>query len=323
MAVPTRTVEEELLSELKLLSELLWENRCPQPVIDRWLSNFTGVTNTAEVERLHALHLLASVSYFGLRELRVLLRSLYRDIYRYPLVQQLRSDLGGTRDANLVQQRFADELAATRFIGMGNPAESGTHLLYYFRQENGLRKDLFVGQHELLDRPVSDSACDFRDPAVHRYVFIDDLCGSGQQAISYSSKLLSELRIVAKRRQRPLELHYYLLFAHEAGLQRARALSNFDVVDCVHVLDDTYQAFSNTSRIYQRARSGLTRATGESMAMHYGMNLEPAHPLGYGNLQLLLAFHHNIPDNSLPILWYDERDVVWEPILKRYAKVYA
>ena len=42
-------------------------------------------------------------------------------------------------------------------------------------------------------------------------------------------------------------------------------------------------------------------------------------PLGYNDCQMLLGFHHNTPNNTLPIFW---REKNWTPIFKRYAKLY-
>ena len=44
--------------------------------------------------------------------------------------------------------------------------------------------------------------------------------------------------------------------------------------------------------------------------------------LGFGDCQLLLSLHHNTPNNTLPIIWYEEDDENWTPIFKRYNKVY-
>jgi hypothetical protein len=46
------------------------------------------------------------------------------------------------------------------------------------------------------------------------------------------------------------------------------------------------------------------------------------HSLGFENGQLLVGFHHNTPDNTLPIIWYDEEFASWTPIFKRYNKIY-
>jgi hypothetical protein len=51
---------------------------------------------------------------------------------------------------------------------MGNPAESGTHLLYYFRQVNNINKDLFIDQ----------SKVDLSDTQIKRYIYIDDMIKS-------------------------------------------------------------------------------------------------------------------------------------------------
>ena len=140
--------------------------------------------------------------------------------------------------------------------------------------------------------------------------------------MTYSRQLLKDLRHVADRRQRNVEFHYYVLFADKLGYERATLHSDFSVVSAVHLLDESHRAFSPASRIYQRPRLGISADIAEGMSLQYGLNLVPESPLGFGNLQLLLAFHHNIPDNSLPILWYDQRNVAWEPIFPRYNKVY-
>lgn len=322
------TVEEtreDLIRRLKTLSERLWEGRCKDPEIQAWLNNFDGRHSggDAETERLHALHLLAHVSYFGLPEIRVLLRAMFRDLFRYPIVQKLRQELGGTKDPEEINRRFSEELQATRFVGMGNPAESGTHLLYYFRQENRLPKSLFVHQHELLNKAATDSDADFSPPNLRRIVFIDDFCGSGEQSVSYSRKILRSLNDVASKRGRKIEYLYFVLFGTIDGLARASSESEFDEVDAVGELDSTDQTFGANARIFKQPLEAIKAETSKNLALHYGRELFPDWPLGYEDNQLLLAFHHNIPDNSLPILWFDEGSQAWSPIFPRYPKNYG
>lgn len=314
---------DDLIRRVKILSERLWEGHCREPDVDAWLANFDGRHSTAgeEAERLHALHLLSSVSYFGLRELRVLLRTLFRDLYRYPIVQSIRADLGGTRDEQAIALRFARELNSTRFIGMGNPAESGTHLLYYFRQENRLSRSLFVHQHELLTSAATDPNVDFALPDLKRVVFIDDMCGSGEQSVRYSRTLLRDLRDVATRTGKQVEFQYLVLFGTAAGMERARNESDFDLVDAVSELDNTYTTFGAESRVFRKPPHAIDRNLAEAVARGYGEELWPEWPLGYENGQLLLAFHHNVPDNSLPILWFDEGAPPWSPAFPRQPKI--
>ncbi|HEV7503728.1 MAG TPA: hypothetical protein VGS07_02335 [Thermoanaerobaculia bacterium] len=313
---------DQLIRRLKTLSERLWEGRCQAPDINAWLSNFDGRhCGDISSERLHALHLLASVSYFGLREIRVLLKSMFRDLYRYPIVQQLRRELGGTTDTDKIASCFTEELQATRFVGMGNPAESGTHLLYYFRQENSLPRSLFVHQHELLTSAATDPDADFSSSSLKRIVFIDDFCGSGEQAVRYSRTILRDLKAVSTRRSHPVQFCYLVLFGTSSGLASALHDSAFDVVDAVSELDTTYQTFADDSRVFRRPPDGIDITTSENLATEYGSELWPEWPLGYENGQLLIAFHHNIPDNSLPILWFDEGGTTWAPIFPRHPKI--
>src|SRR3546814_11982149 len=75
---------------------------------------------------------------------------MFRDLYKYPIVEQIRQELGDSTDEVAIATRFGQELNATRFVGIGNPAESGTHLLYYFRQENYPTRARFIHTHEYL-----------------------------------------------------------------------------------------------------------------------------------------------------------------------------
>src|ERR1019366_9300344 len=141
---------DSLQHKIKVLNEQVWEGRVTWPAVERWLGNFSGETTSVDVERLSALYLLASMMYFGSREIRALLKAMYRDAYRYPIIARLRQANGDTTDERLLGALYLRELRATLFLGIGNPSESGTHLLYHFRQENLLSKSLFINTHEIF-----------------------------------------------------------------------------------------------------------------------------------------------------------------------------
>ena len=253
--------------------------------------------------------------YFGSRETWALLRALFRDAYRYPIIESIRKSNGDTLDGPFIQGQFANELLATRFLGIGNPAESGTHLLYYFRQENGLPKDLFINPHQIFSRTSRGVA--LRDPGVKRYVFIDDMCGSGHQAQEYSQEIVSELKRLAPN----AHATYYVLFATAQALKTIRATTLFDDVNCIFDLDPSFMCFSDSSRYFQKHDPDVDKSTARQMCLQYGRGLWPDHPLGYDDCQLLLGFHHNTPDNTLPIIWYDEPGSTWHAMFRRYPKL--
>ncbi|MDR6417723.1 hypothetical protein [Pseudarthrobacter sulfonivorans] len=310
------------MSRIRVLSDQVWEQTVQTPDIERWLSNFDGKVASVKEEHLHALHLLSHFNYFGSREIRELLKAVFRDLYRYPIIQSLRTANGGSRDSKLLNLLFQQELGATRFLGMGNPSESGSHLLYYFRQENQLSKRLFIHQHEILDRAPGSPDARLAIPGLKRLVFIDDLLGSGSQATQYSQKLLQFVRAAAQAENRDLEICYFTLFAKAEGLALSRNLAGFDRVNAVHEMDATESAFHAHSRVYASASNTLSQDDGREIAARYGELVSPGDGLGFGNGQLLLGMHHNIPDNTLPIFWRDDSATQWTPIFPRYNKVY-
>lgn len=317
-----RSPEDELNSRVRTLSHEVWEGVVDGADVSRWLDNFEGRALDRELERLHALHLLANFDFFGVKEVREMLKSMYRDLFRYPIIQDARRALGGTREPAALEARFQEERASTRFLGMGNPSESGAHLLYYFRQVNGLPKSLFIHQHEILAHAPGVTPNSVAISGLNRLVFIDDLMGSGDQAAQYSAKLLDFVRRAADESGQSLEICYFTLFARPDAKDRVRALP-FDRVDSIHDIDDSERAFSPQSRVYAAPPPEITLAEARSFAEEYGASLFPGHPLGWKDGQLLLGFQHNVPDNTLPIFWLNDTNVSWEPVFPRFTKVYG
>jgi hypothetical protein len=311
------SLRDDLIAKVKVLNETIWEQQAEGPAIIAWLDNFSdSAGGLAEEQQLHALYLLSRFMYFGRREMRELLRALFRDQYKYPVVEALRRANADTTDFSFLESAFKAELQRTRFLGVGNPSESGTHLLYYFRQENGLTSELFINTHEIFTRTTGGVA--FRESTVSRYVFIDDFCGTGTQATRYSRAIVEEIKAL----NRAVEVSYYALFATVSGLETVRDRTRFDRVDSVFELDESYKCFGPDSRYFRNPPNGLAKDVAEKIGRMYGSVLLPAHPLGFNDGQLLVGFYHNTPDNTLPIIWYAGPNAPWVPIFRRYPKLY-
>jgi hypothetical protein len=324
IATETSDLIRTWYEKIQTLNERLWEDRATRTDIDSWLGNFDDDLATQPSERLHALYLLSHFMYFGDREIRVLLRAAYRDLFHYRIIARLRRSMGDTLDVSALHAGFQRELDATRFLGLGNPAESGTHLLYYFRQENQLPKTKFLHTHQIFDRRLDAHDVGLADATVRRLVYLDDFCGSGHQAQDYSEKILSVIRDAAGRAGYPIEVCYYVLFATTRGLDEVRGLATFDDVAAVSELDDSYVAFGADSRYFLTQPDSVEPGFAERMCATYGKQLWPDYPLGYDDSQLLIGFHHNTPDNTLPVIWFGEPSgPAWHPIFRRYGKIDA
>lgn len=310
--------------KLRVLIEHAWDHEVRWPQVEAWMNNFDGTAFDENEERGYAIFTLTRFMYFSKRLVREMLKSLYRDHFEAPLIQRIRRNFGNTKDAALIRGVYRSELAATRFVGVGNPAESGAHLLYYFRQVNYLPKDLFVDFAGAF-APIPDPATGvvkFRqtDQKVTRYVFFDDLVGSGTQVGLYLTRNLARVRAANSA----LDLKFMSLFATTAGLDKMNERTLFDgKATCLFELDSSYKAFDPRSRYFVQPPGWFDPTKLLDLARTYGTRLMPDNPLGYRDGQLLLGFSHNTPDNTLPIFWDEGHGVPWIPIFARYDKKYG
>src|ERR1044072_2154011 len=259
-------LREQLINKLKTLDETIWEGKVKTPSIEAWLDNFIQDSTGATSERIHSLYLLGHFMFFGDRQIRELLKAMFRDLFKYPLIEKIRKSEADTLDLDHINSRFAEELKETRFLGVGNAAESGTHLLYFFRQENQLRKNLFIHSHQIFTRrrversstgimkwayriitAIRGRTLALKYPSVKTYVFIDDVCGSGSQAEEYSTEILEDL----KGLKPDARVVYLSLFATSDGLAHVRNNTLFDAADCIFELDETFKCFCSASRYFQ------------------------------------------------------------------------
>ena len=332
---------DELLAKIKELSETVWDHKASEPQVNNWLKNFLGPANgTVDERRLHALYLLSQFIYFGSRQMREMMRVIYRDLYRRPIIEAIRKGNADTTDQEFINQKFQAMLERTLFLGVGNSSESGCHLLYYFRQENRLPKTCFIHTHQIFRRqrltkphvirlllslffgqqdPYAGTVA-LGHPNVRRYVFIDDFCGSGHQGVAYSRNVVEDIKSIDPS----AHISYFVLFGTQDGISVVRQDTEFDVVECVFELDNTFCCFSQSSRYFPSPYQNITAAFAKEMCSIYGKRLLPQWPLGHGDCQLLLGFQHNTPDNTLPIFWSDRTGSDrWRAIFRRYPKLYG
>ncbi|NOS94390.1 MAG: hypothetical protein HOP30_20950 [Cyclobacteriaceae bacterium] len=314
-----------LLRKVFAYYDTIWMDRRIEGIHESWIENFTHADKEEQAkERLNAIYLLTKFMYFGNIELRELLKCLYRDLFKYEIVKKIRQSNQNTHDSDLLENSFFEQLEQTRFLGVGNPSESGVHLLYYFRQENGLAKKYFINTHEIFKQVeeqqlVNDSIETFlktklSNPKIKRYIFIDDLCVSGSQAKEYSKDIVT----IIKKLDPTVEVAYLMLIGTEEGIREVKKYTKFDAVKAVFTIDQSFKCFSEYSRFYNhKGPVEIDKDFFNITCEKYGRNLFTSHPLGYNNGQLLLGLFHNTPDNTLPIFWADNN---WSPIFKRYPK---
>lgn len=303
-------LEDILYGKIKVLSDTAWKDKwdSSNDHYAKWIENFE------EEERIHAMYMLSKFMYFDNDSIRELMRRVYEDLYRRPIIYDIRRNIKSI-DSVKIETEYESVLCRTRFMSLGNPSESSAHLLYYFRQENELPSNLFINIHELLHYDNERKVFGVNNnEGIERIVIIDDFCGSGTQAKEFNDKFLAFL----KDNILGLKVYYFSLFAIQTGLKSLENLF-YDGVRSIFILDESYKCFSPISRFFANQQDDF-KAACKTICRKYGKRLATTNPLGYKNCQMLLGFHHNTPNNTLPIFWSDKEG--WEPIFKRFKKKY-
>lgn len=316
-------IEDKYYRKLKLFNESIWENRVPDGRIRRWLGNFS------QDQRIGALYLLTQFVYFSKHQIDVLLTTLYRDLFMYNRISRIREQNEHTLDERIIFEEYKKILNKTRFVSFGNPSESSASLLMQFRQLNDLPVDLFISSSQIDESFLASQE-------IEHFVFIDDLCGSGSQGIDYSKQFIPEI----KEYYPQSEVSYLMLVSTINGKRKIRNNADFDHVDSVFELDDSFKCFDPSSRTFINKDDCIETDVVREFCEFYGYDLmrqlnskigvadeliedlSESNKFGFGDGQLLLGFHHNTPDNTMPIFWMNEQEIDWFPIFKRFNKVY-
>ena len=318
---------EYLHEKIKDLNGVLWEGRLSHIKLEEWLGNFE-----LEEEKDAALYLLSKFVFFNEKNIRMLLVALYRDLYKYPIIEKIRKANGHTLDETFIKKEFKKIQNTTLFACVGDTSESSSHLQYPFRQENKISKSLFVEYERKGSAKIAR-------PLTH-CVFIDDFCGTGEQV---TTNMEVKDKITYLRTNYPsIRIFYYTLIATMKGMERVIKTGIFDEVDSVYELDESFECFSSKARIFdddclfdKNMIKKMCKKYGTKLMKHFIVEVQRSvlpeghlrkladyHSLGFCNCQLLVGMNHNVPDNTLPIIWYDEDHALWKPIFKRANKIY-
>ena len=99
-----------LRDKIECLNNILWENKLSGDKIEEWLDNFKS-----EDERNAALYLLSRFIFFNEESINKLVKALYRDLYRYPIIEWIRKKNGNTLDESIIEPEF-DKLFGCKMV---------------------------------------------------------------------------------------------------------------------------------------------------------------------------------------------------------------
>lgn len=201
--------------------------------------------------------------------------------------------------SNELKRLFYNNFSDVNFFGLGDySSDSGEQFLYRLRQRLGISPKYFPKSYSQLS------------PKIKAVVFIDDIIGSGKQATDFYNQKLINLKV---------DKYYFSLLAFEDGKNNIKKETGFKDVFTIIPLSESDKAFSESSEIFREKEQ---RTQIKEFAQQYGEKLYPQGPLGYDNCQALIAFSHNTPNNTLPIIWASSKNeskvgIPWNPLCER------
>ncbi len=266
--------------------------------LNRWLGNFPDAEG-----QYYGMHLLNRLIYYSERDvIRMLKHGLYKVVlYKASLSWLLECHF--SISVSEQQQKAREALGAIAFtplLDRDKPSESGNALCRY------LNRDLDI---------ASGQVCHPRRLARlnrARVVIVDDFIGSGEQIVDFwNEPKIAGRRLADLARDNDLQVTYLCLVATRTGLTEAGGLTAGLELQACEVLEDRHRVFHIPSMYFgkedevKQARRYLER-----LCRRRRIPL-----LGYRDLDYAVAFHHAVPDATLPMFYENTR--LWRRLIKR------
>lgn len=267
-----------------------------------WLANFK------DKERPYAFNLLNVFIYYNER----LVDALFRAAVQRLSVSIVRSATS-VQDARNRWRRFLASVQVTYVQGEDpNPTDSG---LLFARKA---RQVLDINEKQITEPKQALSALLQKPDSP--VMIVDDFVGSGNQMIetwhrSYISTA-GQPDTFAGAVQNGASVYFVPIVATQYGLEEVKSKCSGLTISPAHVLDDRYSLTAPDSVLWpddlkSDALSFLynaSRRAGIVDECEFGWR-------GFHDLALALAFHHSVPDSTLPLFFWNRNG--WKPLIAR------
>jgi hypothetical protein len=266
--------------------------------LDSWLANFPD-----DEGRYIAMRLLNRFIYYSERDVKRLLKhGLYRQLLYQPSIIWNRANEFDTTsiEQETFAKQFLEDTIFTPLLDRNKPSESGNTLCRY------LNRDLEISSRQIRQPDELSSVMS------KRVVVVDDFIGSGQQIIDFWNKpKIAGKTLASIAASNNLQVTYLSLVATRYGLNRVAKMSTGLHIACCEVIEDTYRVFCVPS-LYLGQQNEISKARGylDKLCKDRKLSL-----LGFHKLDFAVAFHHAIPDATLPLFF--TKNSGWNPLIKR------
>lgn len=294
----------------KAFTEFCIETGCWSGVdhqaLTSWLRNFPD-----EEGEYYALRLLYRFIYYSEDDTTQLCK---HGLFNLLLGKEIMADQISNKfidSSGELNQRLDQELRSSRIVPLldkDKPYESGNLITRILVQKLQIPGNLIINPNDILEHVYR---------GCKRIIIIDDCVGSGDQITGFwkrkdlpVGKYKTSLEEMA-RKYATVDFCYLTLVAVESGIKEAkRALPGLKIKVCETLMDE-HRVFSANSRFFE-SQDEKERAIDYFQRLLKGKKINL---WGHDGLDYAVAFHHNIPDWSLPLFHKHRSD--WQPLIVR------
>ena len=297
---PSTDLSRDLvLSKCKAFSDFQVWPLTPRLNPEAWLSNFD------ETEQPFALHLLNGFMFFSDAMVDQLLTAAFQNL------SNLIPQDGSARSASWV--RFCEAAIVTHVTGEEQHSTDSGHLF-----ARKARDVLGFQQKQILSNEEAVAALR-REPG-RPLLLVDDFVGSGKQLITTWRRRLGkqEDSFEAYFREHAESRAYYCpTICTEHGLGQIETHAPFLTVSPGNLLSQRYSVFHPESLVWPADMVATGPAFVRRASQRAGIPADGSrHDLhGVERLGLSLAFHHSVPDATIPLLHWNQNG--WWPLVRK------
>ena len=159
----------------------------------------------------------------------------------------------------------------------------------------------------------------------HTLIIVDDFTGSGQTLVELFDGPQASASILLDTFPRS-QLFVGVIAGYRRALQRVitrtSRYSNRVRIVPYKLLDEEDKCFTDCSSIFPdpKERVDFRRFCIEVASRHF-TGLEGQHRIGYGGIGSLVVFSDTVPNNTLPIIWFDKS--AWRPLFPASGLLYT
>jgi uncharacterized protein len=188
----------------------------------------------------------------------------------------------------------------------GSPVKSSSSYARLYASENKI-----ISKNSIPFEKLKSISNSFED--ISAIVFVDDIFASGDTIIEFLDAIHDSLR-------NGIKVYITAITGYSKAIDKINEKALDIGLDCeilvADILDERDSCFSINSNVFPDDNE---RTKAYEICNEYGKKIAKKIPLGYDNLQSLIVFPDNCPNNSLPILWKKLSKPVfsWQPLFER------